>query len=93
MRGGRYRYCVTDLATWLGVAVAVLALIVAYVSYRSGRNRVRLEYVLLARTGIIPGTVANSVELVHNGQAIAEPALTALRLVNTGDKAIPHVER
>lgn len=85
----RYDSSMSDLATWLGVAIAVVALGVAYITYKSGRNRRRLEYVVETRTPLIPRPVVGSMEVRFDGQVVPNPALTVIRVVNTGDKAIP----
>lgn len=87
-RGHRYDSRVTDLATWLGVAVSAASLLVAYATFRSGRNRTRIEYIRQTQTSLIPRSVAESVELTHDGSPVRDPALTVLRIVNAGDKAI-----
>lgn len=79
----------TDLATWLGVVVAMAGLVVAYATYRSGRNRLKLDYVLQALMPLASPAVTGSVQLLVDGIVTSDPALTVLRIANTGDRAIP----
>jgi hypothetical protein len=79
-----------DLGTWIGVGVGVAALALAWLSYRSHRDRKRIEYVVTTKAGLLPGNVRHEVEVVHldSGVSINKPWLTIVRIVNTGDRAI-----
>ncbi len=89
VRPGPYpRHMIDDPGWWIGVALGVVTLVVAYLAYRSQRGRTRLEYAVTTTTEVLPGRVASDLEVRHGGQVVEDPALTILRIVNTGDRAI-----
>lgn len=78
-----------DFGTWVGVLVAVLAVIIAWATYRSQRSRRELEYLVLSTQRLVNPRVAQDLDVVFDGRAVDDPSLTVLRLVSTGDKGIP----
>jgi len=78
----------SDLASWIAAVVGVAALVVAYLAYRSQRGRTRLEYVVETNAHLLPQAVADHVQVLRDGQVIDNPAISIIRLVNTGDRSI-----
>lgn len=79
-----------DAGTWAGVGTALVALAVAYVTYRSQRGRKRIEYSVTTDTELLPGELAGELQVEHSasGISVTDPALAIVRIVNTGDLAI-----
>jgi hypothetical protein len=79
-----------DAATWIVLGITAAGLVIAYVTYRVQRNRKRIEYVVTTNTGLLPGALAKDLEVTHSdsGVLVRNPALTIIRIVNTGDRAI-----
>lgn len=76
------------LGTWIGTTLALGALIFTALTYFNRRGQSRIEYVTMTMRRILPGRVAQELEVVHGGSRVNEPALTVLRLVSVGDAAI-----
>ena len=77
-----------DPASWIAAAIGAVALVVSYLTYASQRARTRLEYVVLTSTRLLPGHLAGELEVSYGGEVLAEPALSVVRLVSTGDESI-----
>lgn len=77
-----------DIASWIAAAVGLLALGVAWLTYRSQRNRTRIEYVVVFNRDLLPGRVASQLQVAHNDKVLPAPSLSLVRIVNTGDRAI-----
>ena len=78
----------SDPGTWIGVIVGAAALVFTVLSYLSRRGLARLEYVVTMTRRILPGRVADDLDVTHHGVEVADPALSVVRIVNTGDRAI-----
>lgn len=78
----------SDLPAWIAAAIGLVALVLAYLTYRSQRGKVQIEYAVLANAKILPGRVARALEVRHGQAVMREPSLAILRLVNTGDRPI-----
>ncbi len=78
----------SDVATWIGAVAGAVALVFTVLSYLKRRGRTRIEYVVTMSRRILPGRVAEDLEVRHHGVVIPEPALSVVRMVNTGDRAI-----
>jgi len=76
------------LGTWISVAVGIAALAFTVLSYLNRRGRARVEYIVTMSRPILPGRVADDFEVAHQGVMVADPAVSVLRIVNTGDRAI-----
>jgi hypothetical protein len=57
-------------------------------TYRSQRGITRLEDVVVTNRKLLPGRVAEHLEVRLNDTQLAEPSLCIVRLVNTGDTPI-----
>ena len=77
-----------DFATWESSLVGATALVVAYLTYRSQRGKTRLEFVVVINTSVAVIPASASLAVTYNGKIIPAAAVTVIRLVNTGDKAI-----
>jgi hypothetical protein len=77
----------SDLAAWLGVAIAILSLVVAYIAYKAQRAKLSLEYIVLSNYRILPKPEPSNLQVIHNHTVVPDAHLTVIRLVNTGDKA------
>lgn len=77
-----------ELATWTGVCLAGLALVVAWATYRSQSEQRGIEYLVLSNQRLVSPRVAGDLEVSFRGQVVEAPALTVLRMVSTGDRAI-----
>jgi hypothetical protein len=73
---------------WIPSAIGALTIVVTIVLWLVERGRKRLEYVVITNTPILPGRVANDLEVSHHGTAFPDPALSITRIVNTGNKEI-----
>jgi hypothetical protein len=78
----------SDLGTWIGVVIGVAALVFAVLGYLNRLAHARIEYVVTVSRRILPGRVADDLEVAHRGVVLADPALSVVRIVNTGDRAI-----
>lgn len=78
----------SDVATWISAVGGVVALVFTVLSYLKRRGRARIEYIVTTSRRILPGRVADALEVTHQGVAVADPALSVVRIVNTGDRAI-----
>lgn len=78
----------SDVATWIGAVAGAAALVFTVLSYLKRRGRTRLEYVVTMSRRILPERVAEDLEVRHHEVVIPEPALSVVRMVNTGDRAI-----
>ena len=79
----------TEALTWVGVLVAVAALVLGWVTYRSQRNRKRLEYLVLSNQQLVSRRVASDLEVTFQGRDVPDPSLVVIRIVSTGVKGIP----
>jgi hypothetical protein len=74
-----------------GLAVAVLlgivAIIFGYLQWKDRRPRVQLQYAVVTESELIPKRWS-TLELVHDGKPVDDPALIILRIIHAGDKAI-----
>jgi hypothetical protein len=80
-----------SIATWIGVAIGAVSLsgvFFGYLGYRVQRNRVKLEYVVISTTQIVPAGRNTQLDVVHQGKTVPDAFMTILRLVNIGDKPI-----
>jgi len=68
-----------DLATWIGVVVAVVAAVIAGATYRSQREEKGLEYLILSTQRLVSPRVADDLEVLFDGRAVDDPSLTVLR--------------
>ena len=78
-----------DVAAWIAAAVSLVLLGVAWLTYRSQRNRTALEYFVVINRDLLPGTVASQLQVTHRGKVLSAPSMTVVRIVNTGDRGIP----
>ena len=76
-----------DFTTWVSSLVGVATLVLAYLAYRSQRGKTRLEFVVV-NTSVAAIPASASLAVTYNGKIIPAAAVTVIRLVNTGDKAI-----
>jgi hypothetical protein len=81
----------SDVAAWaVPSALGIVTLGLTYRAYRSQRAITRLEYVVITNTKLLPGRLANELKVSHQGWSVIEdPSLTIIRIVNTGNRAIP----
>jgi len=79
---------INDLAAWVAAAVGLAALVVAYLTYRSQRGKLRFEYLLTTNTRLLPGRLADELRVSHNDTPVEGPSLSIVRMVNSGDRAI-----
>ncbi|MEV4248745.1 hypothetical protein AB0J63_35685 [Streptosporangium canum] len=77
------------IAAWASAIIAAIALIVGFLTYRSQRGKSRLEYIVLTNTRVVPRVVTAKLEVIYNDMAIPDASVVVIRIVNTGDKAIP----
>lgn len=78
-----------NLDTWLGVAVAVLALAIAWLTYRNESGRKQLEYLVVSVQRLVSPRVATELVVSFDGRVVEDPSLTVLRLVSSGALGIP----
>lgn len=78
-----------DVAAWIAAALSLLGLAVAWLAYRVQRNRTQIEYFVMFNRDLLPGRVSSQLQVTHKGKALAAPSVSVVRLVNTGDRAIP----
>src|SRR5437879_650952 len=83
------RIAISDVASWIGVPITLAALIVGYITYRVQRGKKRLQYVVVSRTRIVPPDVSPSLDVTFRGHKVSDASIVVIRIVNTGDKAIP----
>lgn len=69
--------------------VGVATLYYAFLAYRDRRPSRRLQFAVTTNSLVLPTALADTLHLHHGDQEIANPALVIIRLVNTGDSAIP----
>lgn len=79
----------SDLAAWIGVVVAIIAVAVAWLTYRDQSSKKGLEYLVLSSRPLVSSRVASELTVSFGGRPVVEPSFTVLRLVSTGDKGIP----
>lgn len=74
--------------SWVATAIGAVALVFGYLTYRRQRNSTRLEYVVLTNTRLLPGRLARSLQVSHEGEVLSDPSFLILRIANTGTQAI-----
>ena len=84
-----YARRVDAAGTWIGVGLALVGLSVAILAYRNRQPKTRLEYFIATNSTVLPDDLPESFYLAHGDTKILNPAITIIRIVNTGDKAIP----
>jgi hypothetical protein len=62
---------------------------VAVLAYLRRQPKTRLEYFVGTNSAVLPQDLPENFYLAHGETKIADPAMTIVRLVNTGDRAIP----
>jgi hypothetical protein len=60
---------------WISIAIAAVALLVGWLSYRASASRRRLEYVVMSNQSIINQVAPDELEVLLHGAPIADPAL------------------
>ena len=78
-----------DAPSWIGVLIGIASIVVTYVAYRSQRNRKQLEFVVVGNQRILTSRVADVLDVSFNGRKVEDPSIVILRIVSTGDRAIP----
>ena len=78
-----------DVPSWIAAAVGLLALVLTWFVYRSQRNRTQIEYFVAFNRDLLPDRVPSGVQVTHEGKVLAAPSVSVVRIVNTGDRAIP----
>jgi hypothetical protein len=78
----------SDIASWCAVGLAILAAIIAWVSYKNQRGRMRLEYAVIANIRLLPESVPKELKVHLGDRSIDIPSIIVIRFVNTGDKPI-----
>lgn len=76
-------------ATYIAAVVGIVTLYYAYLAYRDRRPSRRLQFVVTTNSLVLPTALADTLHLHHGDQEIVEPALVIIRLVSTGDSAVP----
>jgi hypothetical protein len=76
-------------AAYIAALVGIATLYYAYLAYRDRRPSRRLQFVVTTNSLVLPTALAESLHLHHGDQEIADPALVIVRLVSTGDSAVP----
>ena len=78
-----------DAVTWVGVAASVIAVVIAWMTYRRQSNRKALEYLVLSSQRLVNRRVSSELVVTFDGRVVSDPALSVLRLVSVGDSGIP----
>lgn len=73
----------------IAALIGIATLYYAYLAYRDRRPSRRLQFVVTTNSLVVPTALADSLHLHHGDQEIADPALVIVRLVSTGDTAVP----
>lgn len=76
------------LATWLGIIIGIVALCIAYVTYKSQQTRKQLEYIITSSTSVVPAEVSNKLKVTYGRTSVSDAAVTIIRLVNSGNTPI-----
>lgn len=79
---------IRDVPSWVGILIGVIGVALTYVSYRSQRNRKRMEFLVLSNQRLLTSRVAGDLDVAFNGETVEDPSIVVLRMVSTGDKAI-----
>lgn len=77
-----------DFAAWLGIAIGVVALAIAYFAYRSQRGLTRLEYAVISNSAVVPAVVRNLLNVTFQGVEVSNASVVIIRIVSTGDNPI-----
>jgi hypothetical protein len=77
------------VGTWVAVAIGLATLVVAVLAYLGRQPKTRLEYIVLTRSQVLPAGLPETFQLVHHELPVDDPAMVIVRIVNTGDQAIP----
>ena len=89
-RGANYSGRELDsAATYIAALAGIVTLYYAYLAYRDRRPSRRLQFVVTTNSLVLPTALADTLHLHHGDQEIVDPALVIVRLVNTGDSAVP----
>ncbi|MCA1705514.1 MAG: hypothetical protein LC808_20550 [Actinobacteria bacterium] len=82
----------SDIAAWVGVGLAVIAILVALAVAIWQRSRARLVYIVRNHGQLLaqpPRDFQDRVAITFDNVAIDSPTLVALDLINSGNVAIP----
>lgn len=79
----------SDVAAWIGVAVAIAAAGLAWLTYRSQTSRRALEYLVVSTQRLVSPRVAGQLTVAFEGHPVNDPSLTIVRVVSSGDRGIP----
>jgi hypothetical protein len=77
------------VGTWVAVSIGLATLVVAVLAYMRRQPKTRLEYIVLTRSQVLPAGLPETFQLVHHELPVDDPAMVIVRMVNTGDQAIP----
>ena len=80
--------CVEIAAIAVGAVLGAVAIYFSYISWRDRRGHAQFQYVVTTATQLVPTAWAGSLGLVHDGEAVNDPWLMIVRIVNVGDRAI-----
>lgn len=78
--------------TWIAVAIGLATLVVAVLAYLRRQPKTQLEYIVLTRSEVLPAGLPRTFQLVHRDLQVEDPSMAIVRIVNTGDRAIPEVD-
>lgn len=76
-------------AVVIAAVVGVPGLILAFLTYRDRWPKKRIEYLVLPGYSLLPDAVPDSLTVAHSGKPVNAPTLINIRIVNSGDAAIP----
>jgi hypothetical protein len=78
-----------DIAAWTSLVVTAVGLLIAWITYLNQRGRQGLEYLVLSNQPLVNRRVAPDLDVSFRDQPVRDPSLLIVRMVSTGDKAIP----
>ena len=64
----------------------------ALLTYWARRPTTRLEYIVTTNTALLPREISKDHHVTHDGSDIEDPALSIVRIVNTGDRPIKRAD-
>lgn len=72
----------------VGALVGCVGIYLTYLTWRDRRGRAQLQYVVTTKSRLVPRGWVESLQVVHEGEAVEDPGLVITRIVHAGDRAI-----
>lgn len=72
----------------VGALVGCVGVYLTYLTWRDRQGRAQLQYVVTTRSKLVPRGWVESLQILHEGNAVEDPGLVITRIVHAGDRAI-----